>query len=290
MSILLLSIGFGLVTASVLAIAGVGLSLQFGVTNFVNFAYGDYATFGAYVALVLNEHGVNIYLAMLAAGVVTAIFAALVNRFVFQHFIKQRVKVVILLVVTIGVSLVIEYALQSIFGAQFQTYIITNPNPLHVGPFLLTAGQLAIIGIALACMLGVHLLLSRTRVGKAMRAMSDNAALAEVSGIDTMRITDLTWLVVGFLGGIAGVVLAMNTSTFTPLLGSFFLLLLFAVVILGGIGKPYGAMLGALIIGVVTEVSGAYINAAYQDAVAFVIMIILLLVRPQGLFTSRGRA
>lgn len=289
MSILLLSIGFGLVTASVLAIAGVGLSLQFGVTNFVNFAYGDYATFGAYVALILNEHGVDIYFAMLVAGAVTAVFAFLVNRLVFQTFIRRRVKLVILLVVTIGVSLVIEYTLQSIFGAQFQTYAVTSPNPLQIGPFLLTRGQIAIIGIAVACMLGVHLLLSRTRIGKAMRAMSDNAALAEASGIDTQRVTDLTWLVVGFLGGIAGVVLAMNTSTFTPLLGSFFLLTLFAVVILGGIGKPYGAMLGAVIIGVVTEVSGAYINAAYQDAVAFVIMILLLLWRPQGLFASRGR-
>jgi len=289
LSILLLSIGFGLVTASVLAIAGVGLSLQFGVTNFVNFAYGDYATFGAYVALILNEHGVDIYFAMLVAGAVTAVFAFLVNRLVFQTFIRRRVKLVILLVVTIGVSLVIEYTLQSIFGAQFQTYAVTSPNPLQIGPFLLTRGQIAIIGIAVACMLGVHLLLSRTRIGKAMRAMSDNAALAEASGIDTQRVTDLTWLVVGFLGGIAGVVLAMNTSTFTPLLGSFFLLTLFAVVILGGIGKPYGAMLGAVIIGVVTEVSGAYINAAYQDAVAFVIMILLLLWRPQGLFASRGR-
>ena len=290
MSILWLSIGFGLVTASVLAIAGVGLSLQFGVTNFVNFAYGDYGTLGAYIALVANEHGINIYLSMLIAGLVVAVFAALVNRLVFKHFIDKRVKLVILLVVTIGVSLVIEYSLQSIFGAQFQSYTITSPNPMQIGPFLLTSGQLAIIGIAVVCMAGVHLLLSRTRVGKAMRAMSDNPALAEASGIDTQRITDLTWLVVGFLAGIAGVVLAMNTSTFTPLLGSFFLMLLFAVVILGGIGKPYGAMLGALVIGVVTEVAGAYINAAYQDAIAFLIMIVLLLLRPQGLFTSRGRA
>jgi branched-subunit amino acid ABC-type transport system permease component len=290
MSTLLLSIGFGLVTASVLAIAGVGLSLQFGVTNFVNFAYGDYATLGAYTALVLNEHGMNIYLAMLIAGLVIALFAVLINRIVFLYFIEKRVKLVVLLVVTIGISLFIENGLQSIFGAQFQTYTVTSPNPMQIGPFLLTSGQIAIIGVAVACMLGVHLLLSRTRVGKAMRAMSDNRVLAEASGIDTTRITDLTWLVVGFLAGIAGVVLAMNTSTFTPLLGSFELLLIFAVVILGGIGKPYGAMLGALVIGVVTEVAGAYINAAYEDAVAFLIMIILLLVRPQGLFTSRGRA
>jgi branched-subunit amino acid ABC-type transport system permease component len=120
--------------------------------------------------------------------------------------------------------------------------------------------------------------------------MSDNVDLAEVSGIDTDRITDVMWLITGFLAGIAGVVLAINVSAFTPLLGAFFLFLVFAVVILGGIGQPYGAMLGALVIGIVTEVAGAYMDSAYSQAIAFLIMILLLLVRPQGLFASRGRA
>lgn len=290
MSILLLSVGFGLVTASVLAIAGVGLSLQFGVTNFVNFAYGDYATLGAYTELVLNGLHVNLYLGMLISGAVVAVFAVLMNRLLFRRVLNRRVKLIILLIVTMGVSIAIQNVLQTIFGAQFQTYTVASQTPLQVGPFLLTGQQLVIIGISLLCMAGVHLVLTRTRVGKAMRAMSDNPDLAEASGIDTDRVTDFTWLLSGFLAGVAGVVLAINTSTFTPTLGAGFLFLVFAVVILGGIGKPYGAMAAALVIGIVTEVAGAYVDSAYADAFAFLIMILLLFFRPEGLFTSKGRA
>lgn len=290
MNIVFLSIGFGLVTASVLAIAGVGLSLQFGVTNFVNFAYGDYATLGAYVALVLNQRGLNIYLCMVAAGIAVAIFAVIVNRLVYKRFIDRRVTLLTLLIVTIGMSLVIQNGIQSIWGPQFQTYQVTNPASENIGPFLLTTQQIVIIGVAALCVLGVYGILNYTRVGKAMRAMSDNRELAEVSGIDTTRITDLTWLLAGFLAGIAGVVFAINVSTFTPLLGAGFLFLVFAAVILGGIGKPYGAIMGALVIGVITEVASAYMDSAYADAMAFLVMIVLLFVRPQGLFTSEGKA
>jgi branched-chain amino acid transport system permease protein/neutral amino acid transport system permease protein len=285
-----LSVGFGLVTASVLALAGVGLSLQFGVTNFVNFAYGDYMTLGAYIALVFVDLHANLYLAMLLAGIGVGIYAVLVNRLLFKRFIDRRVKLLTLLIVTIGVSLTMQNVIQAIFGAQFQTYPVTTTTSLNVGPFLLTPQQLLIMGIAAVCLLGVHLVLSYTRMGKAMRAMSDNLDLAEASGIDTVRVTDVTWGLTGFLAGVAGVVLVLNTSTFTPIVGASFLFLVFAVVILGGIGKPYGAMLGALVIGIVTEVAGAYMDAAYADAMAFLVMIVLLFLRPQGLFSSRGRA
>jgi branched-subunit amino acid ABC-type transport system permease component len=290
LSILLLSVGFGLVTASVLALAGVGLSLQFGVTNFVNFAYGDYATLGAYTALVLNENHVNLYVAMVVAGAVVALFAALMNRILFQRVLRRRVKLIILLIVTMGMSLAIQNLLQTIFGASFQTYTVASQTTLQIGPFLLTAQQLIIILVSVVCMLGVHVILTQTRIGKAMRAMSDNPDLAEASGIDTARVTDFTWLLTGFLAGVAGVVLAINTSTFTPTLGASFLFLVFAVVILGGIGRPYGAMLGALVIGIATEVAGAYMDSAYADAFAFLIMIVLLFFRPQGLFATKGKA
>lgn len=290
LNLLLSSVGFGIVTASVLALAGVGLSLQFGVTNFVNFAYGDYATLGAYIALLLNEHNVNIWISMIIAGIAVAVFAFLVNRILFQPFIRKRARLLTMLIVTLGLSLVIQNGIQSIWGPNFQNYKVVTPVNYAFGPFLFTNQQLIIIAVAMVCLVGLHVLLRYTRFGKAMRAMSDDVDLAEVSGIDTTRITDLTWLINGFLAGVAGVVLALNTATFTPLLGSFFLFLVFAVVILGGIGYPYGAMLGALVIGIVTEVAGAFMDSAYSQAIAFCLMIILLLVRPQGLFASRGRA
>ncbi|MGH2449542.1 MAG: branched-chain amino acid ABC transporter permease [Chloroflexota bacterium] len=289
MDTILLSVGFGLVTASILAIAAVGLSLQFGVTNFVNFAYGDYATFGAYMALLFNSHGLNIYLSMLLGGIFVGLFAVVVNRLIFRRFIDRKVKLLTLLIVTIGLSLFMQNAIQAIWGPAFQVYKAGVPNSLNIGPFILTNQQLAIIGIAVVCVLGVHAILRYTRMGKAMRAMSDNRDLAEVSGIDTNRVTDITWLLAGFLAGVAGVVFAINVSAFTPVLGSEFLFLIFAAVILGGIGRPYGAVLGALVIGISTEVAGLYIDSAYADAIAFLIMIVFLFVRPQGILASQGK-
>lgn len=290
MNTLLLSLGFGLVTASVLALAGMGLSLQFGVTNFVNFAHGDYATLGAFLALVLRSAGLGIWVAMVAAGTLVAVFAVLVNRLVYRKLIERRYKLLILFVVTLGVSITLQNSLQAIFGAGFQVYNVPIETPLTLGPFLLSKQQLAIIGIAVVCMVAIQVVLRYTRLGKAMRATSDNRDLAEASGIDTVRVTDVTWVITGFLTGIAGVVLALNVSTFTPSLGANFLLLIFAAVILGGIGRPYGAMLGALIIGVTTEVAATWLATAYVNAIAFVVLIVLLLVRPQGLLPAQGKA
>ncbi len=287
---LLLSIGFGLVTASVLAMAGVGMSLQFSVTNFVNFAYGDYATLGAYLALIGIRLHAPIWVAAILSAVGLALFSLLVYRVVFRSFVRLRSRHGTLLIVAVGLSLVVQGSISSIWGAGFQTYQLSTQTPLHIGPFLLTSQQLLIIAVAVVALASVYCLLRFTMVGKAMRAMSDNRDLAEVSGINTQRVTDVTWLISGALVGIAGVVLAVNTASFTPLLGVQFLFLVFAGVILGGIGHFHGALLGALIVGVSTEVASTYIGSAYSDAAAFLVMIVILLVRPSGLFAARGRA
>jgi branched-chain amino acid transport system permease protein len=287
---ILLSIGFGLVTASVLAMAGVGMSLQFSVTNFVNFAYGDYATLGAYVALFVVRKHIPIVGAAVVSGLGMALVSLLLYRVVFRSFVKQRSRNVTLLIVSIGISLILQGVISSIWGSGFQTYGLASERPIKLGGFQLTAQQLIIIAVALIALGGVHVLLRYSTIGKTMRAMSDNKDLAEVSGINTARVTDMTWLLSGLLVGVAGVVLAINTSSFTPILGTQFMFLVFAGVILGGIGKIYGAMLGALIIGLSTEVAAGYVGSAYADAAAFVIMIGLLLLRPSGLFAAKGRA
>ena len=138
-------------------------------------------------------------------------------------------------------------------------------------------------------MLGIHLLLSRTKLGKAMRAMSDNQDLALVSGIDNDRITTFTWLVSGFLAGLAGAALALDTTSFQPLFGNEFLFVVFSAMILGGVGSPYGAMLGALVIGLVTEMSAVVLSSAFKDDIAFAVLILILLLRPQGLMRMAGK-
>ncbi|GAC1353762.1 MAG: branched-chain amino acid ABC transporter permease [Ktedonobacteraceae bacterium] len=288
---LLLSFGFGLITASILAIAAVGLSLQFGVTNYINFAYGDLLTFGVYAAFVVNQHlGLNIWIGLVIAVIATAILAWLINLCILRPFTERGTSPIIMLVVTLGISLILQNVILAIFTEQFQSYSINTGSPFALGPFLFTPLQLGIIGLAFVAMLSVHALLRYTRLGKAMRAVSDSPELARVSGINTRQVVNAVWLLAGGLGGLSGVVLAFNVASFTPTVGFGFLFVIFAAVILGGIGKPYGAIVGALVVGLTTEMSAAFISSEYKNAIALIILIIALLIRPQGIFASRGRA
>ncbi len=290
MSVLLLSIGFGVITASVIAIAGVGLSLQFGVTNFVNFAYGDFMTLGMYLTLLFGSiFGLSVYAALPLVILCTGVAGVIANRLALDSFTRRGSSPIILLIATIGISLVIQSGLLAIWGSQFQKFSLGNSRPFHLGPFIFTPRQLVILALAIVAMGIVHALLRYTRLGKAMRAMSDRRTLARVVGINTGWLTDWTWFISTALAGLAGVVLAINTASFTPFTGFSFLLVIFAAVIVGGIGKPYGAMLGALIIGVITSVAASYMDSAYKDAIAFGVLILVLLLRPQGIFASRGR-
>jgi branched-subunit amino acid ABC-type transport system permease component len=291
MSVLALSFGFGLITASVLALAAVGLSLQFGVTNYINFAYGEFLTIGAYMAWTLSHvlH-LNIYVSMVLAVPIMGVFALLLNRFLLRPFTKKGVPLLFLLVVTFGLSLFLSNLTLAIWGTDFKSFDLPAEVPYTLGPFLFTTSQLAIIGIAVAAMAAVHILLTRTEIGKAMRAMSDSVDLAQISGIDTDRITSFTWLLSGLLAGLAGIVLAINITSFGPSFGGEFLFVIFAAVILGGVGSPYGAMLGALVIGLATEMSAMLINSAYKNDVAFALLILTLLLRPQGIIRMAGKA
>lgn len=291
MGLILQSAGFGLVTASVLAVAAVGLTLQFGVTNYINFAYGTYLVLGAYLTWTLSSKAhLNFILAALLACVAMGLVAVIVARLVMHHFVSRQAPLFYLLIVTFGLSLIVSNLIEAIWGPGFQTYNLSVGSPLTLGPFSFTPTQLIIMAVAVAAMVAVHLLLTRTTLGKAMRAMSDNKDLAQVSGIDTERVTTWTWFLTGCLAGLAGVALTVTTVSFGPTSADNFLFVIFAAVILGGIGKPYGAMLGALILGIITEVSAVVVSAAYKDDVAFVALIVVLLLRPQGLFASRGRA
>jgi branched-subunit amino acid ABC-type transport system permease component len=278
------------VTASILALASMGLTLQFGITNFVNFAYGDFLTLGAYFAWVANvKLHLSIWLSMLLGALCMGLAAVLLNHFVIGPFARRFSNLFYVLIVTFGLSLIMLNLIQAIWGPNYQQYRVAVQNPLHLGPFLLTANQLIIIGVGAAAMVGIHLLLTRTKLGKAMRAMSDDVSLATVSGINTRVITTITWFLTGALAGLAGTVLGLNISSITPSTGETFLFVIFAAVILGGIGKPYGAMLGALIIGLATEMSAVVIDAAYKLDVAFALLVIALLARPQGLLAVKGK-
>jgi branched-subunit amino acid ABC-type transport system permease component len=285
-----LAIGFGFVTASILALTSVGLTLQFGVTNYVNFAYGGFLTLGAYIAWELTAVlGVNLWLAMCVAGLTVGITAVVISRSILDHFSRGK-NLFFLLIVTFGLSLIIQNAIEAIWGPEYVQYSLPASSPLHLGPFLFTPRQLIIIGIAVVAMVLVHLLLTYTRIGKAMRAMSDNTSLAMISGINTNSVTTLTWFLSGVLAGLGGAAFGYDLGSVSSGSGLSYLFVVFSAVILGGIGKPYGAMIGSLVIGLAMEVSAIVVTAAYKTDVAFAILAIVLLFRPQGIFATAGKA
>ncbi len=286
MSTLVPAIGFGLVTASILAVAGVGFTLQFGVTNILNLAYGDIMTASAFVAYLVTSAGVSVWLALVAGAAFGGVFSVLLNRALYTPFVRRGTRLFGMIIVTISVSLIVQNGLQAIFGASFFSLKMARPAPIHIAGMVFTTVQLAIIGIAIAAMLLIHLLLRYTKLGKAMRATASDPELARNCGIATDRVIDLAWAISGTLCGLAGVILVMNVTAFTDTTGSQFLIPIIAVAVLGGIGQPYGAMLGALVIGIVSEVAAAVINPDYKDVVAFMILVIVLLVRPQGILSE----
>lgn len=285
------SVGFGFVTASVLAISAVGLSLQFGITNYINFAYGDFMALGAYFTYVLNAEllQLNVWVALVGGSLLMGVLAVLLNQFLLSPFARRFNKTFYVMIVTFGLSLIILNVIYSIWGPNVRAYNLVIERVVHLGPFLLTTYQLVVIAISIVVMLAVHLMLKMTRLGKSMRAMSDNTTLAMTSGIDTRRITTITWFLSGTLAGLAGSVLGITEGNLTPAAGELFLFIIFAAVIVGGVGSIYGAMAGAVLIGLATEVSAAFIDPAYKLDVAFVILILTLLFRPSGLFARAGK-
>lgn len=280
-----LGVGFGLVTASVLAISAVALTLQFSVTDVPNFSHGELMTIGAYTALEAQSFTSNLVVGALLAAVSGSVLALILNL-LLRRFIRAGAKRFVLFVITIAYGLLLQNIYQLVWGVDTRAYKLPLSEVHHIGPMILTGRQLAIIAIAVLAMLAVHVMLRYTKFGKAQRAVADNKELARVAGISVGRVVTITWLITGAMAGLAGFILGMTVGAITPTLGFNFLLTVFAAVIIGGLGKPYGAMAGALIIGLVTEVSALYIDPDYTSVLAFGILLLALAFRPQGLVAT----
>jgi neutral amino acid transport system permease protein len=267
----------------VLAISTVALSLQFGVTRVPNFAHGEIMTVGAYAALVTDRAVHNTLLAALAAIAAGCVVGVAINKLLFGPFRRQKVARLTLFVLTIAASIIIQNAVLLIFGGSTQPLPGGGGTPHHLGPFLFTTQQEVIIVLAVAIMAAVHVLLKYTYFGRAQRAVAENLSLAQASGINSAQVINRTWVLTGAMAGLAGFVLGLTTGGLYPAI-------VFAAAILGGIGQPYGAMAGALVVGVTMEVSALYISSNYKTVVAFILLILALLLRPQGLVTARRPA
>jgi branched-chain amino acid transport system permease protein/neutral amino acid transport system permease protein len=280
--------GFGLVSMSVIAIAAVGFTMQFGITNMINLAYGEVMISSAYVAYYVNRAGFTIWVGMAAGAVFGAVFSFLLNRILYAPFLRKGTSHLGMVIVSLAVSLMIANLLLPIVGYFPVSYQEDPGRLIRWGSIALTRDQFIIIGIAVVLMLAIHALLTYTRLGKAMRATAANPTLARNCGIPTQRVIDAVWLITGALCGLAGVVAALDSDSFAIANGATFLITVLAAAVLGGAGQPYGAMIGAVLIGMITELSAAAWSPQYKEVVAFGILVLVMVLRPQGLLAKRG--
>ena len=279
----------GLVAAGYFALGAVGLTLVFGILRLVNFAHGDFLTTGAYVTLGVAAAGLPFWLAAMAGIIAMAAIALLLDRVVWSPLRRAGTSTLQSFLVAIGLALVLRYTVQFFAGSQIRRVGLDTISAVDIGPWHLGTLQLLALLVGLAVIILTGLALRFTRLGKEMRALSDNMALAEVTGIDTRRVVRITWAVAGGLAALAGILYAAAIGSISPNFGVTMLLSLFAAAILGGIGNAYGALAGGIVIGLSQEWATLFVNPRWKPAVGFAILILTLLVLPRGIF-GRKRA
>ena len=296
----------GVFLGGIIALGAIGLSLIFGILKFANVAHGDYMITGAYVTFFFVDSflpllglegqglgpftfGYPLLIALPFGAMAGALAAIALDSLIYRRLRQRGANAAVLAMVSLGLAIAIRGLVQIIWGVQVLSYPRESRQVFHLPlDVRIPPDSIFIAVVAITLVVTVYLLLTRTKLGKAMRATADNPDLALVSGIDTRRVIWATWAIGGGLAAIAGVLLAVSQAQLLPIMGWKFLIPLFAAVILGGIGNPYGALVGAFIIGITSEVSTQWINPSYKPAVAFAIMIVMLLFRPRGLFGGSG--
>jgi branched-chain amino acid transport system permease protein len=302
----------GLTVGVSVGLAGIGLSMTYSILSFANFAHGDTLTAGAFMGwlvafLLAGLAGVGgdatpgtlllldatpqisvlrtpllIVVGMLAAGAGAVGLSLLLDRIVYRPL--RDADGISLLIASIGVALALRYLVAFVWQTSSKS---VTPIPLRVtilGTITMSSHQLTLLAVGVSLMLGVHVLLQYTKLGKAMRAMADNQDLARVTGIPTERIIKLTWIIGGGLTGVAGFLIGLERGVIIFNFGWLLLLLIFAAVILGGIGSIYGAMVGGIVVGVVQSLSQIWIPSELTRAAAFLVLIVVLLIKPDGIF------
>ncbi len=273
----------GMAIGSVLALAAIGLTFTYGILKLSNFAHGDFMTLGAYLTWVANINGANIWIAILL-GAVGTIAAMLIAEFLlWKPMRERRADSTTLIIISIGLALFIRSGILLIWGSSNQAYALPVVQAVEIAGVRVPYYRIVVIVLAILAIAALHFLLQNSKIGKAMRAVADNIDLARVSGINVERVVLWTWVITGLLTAISGGMYGLIT-TVRPNMGWFLILPMFASVILGGIGNPYGAVAGALTIGIAQEISVPFLGSQYKLGVALFLMLLILLIRPQGLF------
>lgn len=295
----------GLVTGAMIGLGAIGVTLTYSILRFANFAHGELLSWGAYAALAAAgalgslsgglmapigpfSFGWALPLAALISVAFTGGLALLVDRLLFGRLRDKRSTVIILVMASFGAALTLRSLLEFIFTSKPAYYTKALQIAVKLGGGLrATPDQLLTLGVALVLVLAVHLLLTRTATGRAMRAVSENPQLAGVVGIDVRRVIRIVWLLGAGLAAVAGIFAGLLVQI-RPQMGLDLLLPLFAAAILGGIGSVPGAMLAGLVVGLAEAVAVPLVGGEWRAAVSFVVLVLVLLLRPQGLFGRAG--
>ncbi len=291
---------WGVMLGGIIALGGIGLTLCYGVLKFPNFAHGEFLTLGAYITygviLVLPQtrpiwrfsFGWELIIGLLVAAALTAVVAIVLDRLLYRRLRVHNSPLVLLAMASLGMEFLLRGIVYLIWGSDYHFYYSGRANPVLDLPLglRLQADQLFVLVLAVVLVGALYWMLTRTRIGKAMRATADNPDLAQVRGINTEQVIAWTWAIGAGMAAVGGVMYGL-ASQMRPDMGFVLLLPLFAAVIMGGIGSAWGALVGSIIIGVAMQLTSAFMNPAYGPAVAFVLMVLVLLMRPQGLFAQR---
>lgn len=276
----------GVIDGALIAVAAIGLSIVFSVQRFANVSQAGIMSTGSYLALVGTSLGLNFWFAMLFAAALGSVFGILV--FVLAFSSLRAASKVTLLVASIGVDLIIRYGLAAIWGRNLRGYDVQNFGSFMLGDVQFSRAGLIMVAIAIGVMLLVWLMLRFSRVGREMRAVADLPELARLVGISSNRVFIWAWALVGSTGAVAGVCIAWRSSLY-PDLGWEALLVAFAAAILGGIGDVRGAVIGGFLMGIASSLATLFVAPTFKPAFGFVVMALVLLVRPQGLLGRRQR-
>lgn len=281
----------GLTLGSTYALIAIGYTLIFGVLNIINMAHGEIFMFGAFVGLMLvTKFKINLFVAMIGAAATGAVLGYLLEVTALRPLRKRAVSHLAPLITTIGISIFLESLALRLFGAQAQSFPpFFAGNLIDTGIVQISVIQIIILATSVGLMIALRLWLSRTKMGKSIRATAENIDTAALLGVNTQRVITMTVMLASGLGAIAGVLVGLAFNAVEPTMGIPMGFKGLAVLILGGLGNVTGAMVGGLLLGIAEVFSVAYGASSYREAVAFGLIIVILFLRPQGLFGSLGQ-
>jgi branched-chain amino acid transport system permease protein len=282
--------GSGIRFGLLLALASIGLNLIFGTTGISNFAHGEQLALGAALGFIfINQMGMPLVLGGVLTIAICALTGLAQDAGIWRPLRRRGTPIMQLMIVTIGLSIALQYVIQLLIGGGSERILTTNPRPLNLAGVTLSTASWASMVVALVCIVGIAWFLTRTRIGRATRAVSDNPALAAATGIDPDRIVRIVWVMATSFAALAGLMWGISFGAFNWQLGVQLLLLMFAAVTLGGLGTAFGALVGSILIGLIVELSNLVIQSDLRYASALVILILVLLIRPQGILGRRER-